>query len=237
MNLSCAGGSEPVSAIQAAIIEDLGDPKGPQLGRGATGHSLPPRARLGSELMGLAFMRSFHGDPDQRAWETCTDPMKMMYALAMVGEAAPIRVITKGIERFIATTRTALRGSWEAAQVLHGFDELLGASTSIKEVAEAAIVARGFLDQHQAGAILAHDIYLVLPVAPHRFSEEPLEDEEMVRRLGTLTARLQLPEQRWLEELGLQVLRKAEPLTPSQRNRVDSLLRSRGAWKVFTQTW
>lgn len=228
-----------MSAIQAAIIEDLADPKGPQMGKGATGYGLPPRVRLGSELVGLAFMRSFHGDPDQRAWETCTDPMKMMYALAMVGEEAPIRVITKGIERFIDTTRKALQdaGSWDAAQVLRGFDELLGVSTSIKEVAEAAIVARGFLDQHQAGAILAHDIYLVLPVAPHRFSEERLEDEELVRRLGTLTARLEPPEQRWLEELGLQVLRKTEPLTPSQRTRVDSLLRSRGAWKVFTQTW
>lgn len=222
--------SGAVSTIQAAIIEDLADPTGST-----------PRVRLRTELLGLSFMRSWYGDPDQRAWETCTDPLRMMQALAMAGEEAPIRVVTKGIERFIDSTLVMLKDADpmcapDARVWLDYLQHVLRTSTSIRCVVEVAVMARSAVDPDPA-ARMAHSIYLALPTAPHRFSDVPLSDEELVRRLGTLAPRLEASEIRWLEAMTLTVLLQKTPLTDSQRSRVNTLLRSKGPWVVFSRAW
>ena len=202
-------------------------------------HDRQLRTDIGCELMGLAFLRSFGGDEDQRAWQTCRDPFRMMHALAEVGQAGPIRAITKGVEWFLDDTRNRLeemaQNDWmrhvEAEMALNRLNEMLGSSGSIKAVCEEAIRARGLVDSDPAGE-LAHCIFLALPVGPHRFSLEELEDAELVRRLQRCAERLEGMERQWLMGL-VEKVEKNMALNTRQRDQADEVLRSLGAYFVY----
>lgn len=222
---------------QAAIIEDLADPNGPKLVRRGLGPLLPPRCRLGVELLGVAFERSLAGDPDQRAWEECRDPFRMLLALARIGQEAPLRVVTRGIERYVDETLRLLGSAdaWEHpdARLKHSYlQRTLHTSNSIKHVCLASVVARQVVDDAPA-ARLAHCMYMALPVAPHRFADDQLCDAELVRRMGVAVDALNGAERVWLKELSYRVLRLGQALSAAEQERAEVVLRARAAWHIF----
>jgi len=190
------------------------------------------------ELEGLAFLRAWDGDRDQRVWDGCRDPFRMMEAVGAAGGLNPARLVGHAVRRYCDETISELEGAdpFEHAGAdlrLAWLKRRTVRNENIQEVIHAALVARTHLDGDQAAAErLAKLIRCYVAVAPVMFGG-PLPDGELMRRLWVNRSILDPKDGAWVDGLRHRMARTGSMTVP-QRAHAEGLLRRAGSWRLYT---